>query len=135
MSRAVAGRRRARWESQRGPGITYRPGSRPMNIGWKRRGILRVDYWTRAKTRQQRERSQLEYRSMLHRRIHQLQDAIDHFGLFDRRGKLRALWLSMLKNFIAEARALDALLGLTADREPCGRHRRIRQPQRGREDR
>lgn len=54
----------------------------------------------------------LEYRSRLHRRIGQIDAAIELRGLFDRRGKLRTTWLTMLATLVDKARGLDALLGL-----------------------
>lgn len=63
-----------------------------------------------------RRRSQLEYRARLHRRILQLDAVLDQRGLVDKRGKLRAAWLSQLQSLIAAAVRIDNLLGL--DRRP-----------------
>lgn len=63
-----------------------------------------------------RRRSLLEYRGRIHRRIGQLDAAIELRGLFDKRGKLRAAWLQRLEGLITTAKALDSLLGL--ERKP-----------------
>lgn len=52
------------------------------------------------------------YRARVHRRIEQIDEAIEVRGLFDKRGKLRHAWLSKLESLIATARSLDQLLGL-----------------------
>jgi hypothetical protein len=59
-----------------------------------------------------RRRSLHEYRARLHVHIGQLSDAIERFGLFDRRGRLRATWLQRLEGLVDRARAIDATLGL-----------------------
>lgn len=59
-----------------------------------------------------RRRSLLNYRARVHRRIIQLDAAIETQGLFSRDGKLRIAWLQQLENLISCARALDSLLGL-----------------------
>lgn len=59
-----------------------------------------------------RRRGQLEYRALLHRRVLQVGHALDVHGLFDRRGKLRAAWLSQLANLISASLSIDRLLGL-----------------------
>ena len=59
-----------------------------------------------------RRKSLLEYRARLHRRIVQLDEAIDGHGLLDRRGRLRATWLQRLESMMNTAKALDQLLGL-----------------------
>jgi hypothetical protein len=59
-----------------------------------------------------RRRSLLEYRARLHRRVLQLDEAIDVRGLFDKRGKLRAAWLQRLEGLVNTSKALDTLLGL-----------------------
>jgi hypothetical protein len=59
-----------------------------------------------------RRRGNLEARAMLHRRIHQLDHALDVYGLFARDGKLRERWLSQLASLITAALAIDRLLGL-----------------------
>ena len=59
-----------------------------------------------------RRRSLLAYRARLHRRILQLDTAIETRGLFDRRGKMRLGWLQRLEGLIASAKGLDSLLGL-----------------------
>ena len=53
-----------------------------------------------------------EYRARLHRRIVQLDAAIETRGLFDPRGKLRVAWLGKLESLIAAARGIDNALGL-----------------------
>jgi hypothetical protein len=59
-----------------------------------------------------RRRAELEYRARLHRRIAQLDAAIELRGLFDKRGKLRVAWLQQLTSLISSARGIDAMLGL-----------------------
>ena len=59
-----------------------------------------------------RRLSQHQYRAALHRQILRLNAALDAHGLFDRRGKLRVLWLGKLESLIREARLLDQSLGL-----------------------
>lgn len=59
-----------------------------------------------------RRRSLHAYRAQLHTHIEQLSGAIEHFGLFDRRGRLRAAWLQRLEGLIARAQSIDATLGL-----------------------
>lgn len=63
-----------------------------------------------------RRRALVEYRARLHRRIIQLDNAIEAKSLIDKRGRLRVAWLQMLATLIDKARALDALLGL--ERQP-----------------
>lgn len=60
-----------------------------------------------------RRRSQIEYRARLHRRIVQLDAALEQRGLFDKKGKLRVQWLQRLAGLIDTAKAIDSLLGLT----------------------
>lgn len=59
-----------------------------------------------------RRRSLLEYRARVHRRIVQLDAALEERGLVDRRNKLRTAWLSQLAGLIERARQLDQTLGL-----------------------
>lgn len=59
-----------------------------------------------------RRRSLHVYRSRLHIHITQISDAIETFGLFDKRGRLRAAWLQRLEGLLARATAIDATLGL-----------------------
>jgi hypothetical protein len=59
-----------------------------------------------------RRRQQLENRARVQRRITHLDAALELRGLVDKRGKLRAQWLTMLCSLIDRARALDQLLGL-----------------------
>ena len=59
-----------------------------------------------------RRRALLGYRARLHRRITQLDDALEIHGLVDRRGRLRSAWLQQLQGLMATAKALDTLLGL-----------------------
>ncbi len=54
----------------------------------------------------------LEYRARLHRRIGQLDAALELRGLTDSSGKLRATWLQQLQNLIGTAKGIDSLLGL-----------------------
>lgn len=65
-----------------------------------------------------RRQSLHEYRARVHRRIKQLDSAIEARGLFDNRGKLRVSWLSKLETLIATARAIDNLLGLDRRAKP-----------------
>jgi hypothetical protein len=64
-----------------------------------------------------RRRSELEYRARLHRRILQLDAALDQRGLIDPRGRLRAAWLTKLESLIAAALSIDRLLGLDRRRK------------------
>ena len=59
-----------------------------------------------------RRKSLHVYRSRLHIHISQLSDAIEKFGLFDRRGRLRGAWLSRLESLVGRAVSIDATLGL-----------------------
>jgi hypothetical protein len=59
-----------------------------------------------------RRRALLGYRARLHRRVLQLDAAIELRGLFDKRGKLRAAWLQQLQALVNTAKAIDQLLGL-----------------------
>ena len=59
-----------------------------------------------------RRRSLHAYRARVHRRIAQLDGAIEIRGLFDRRGKLRVAWLQQLQGLIRTAQGIDSLLGL-----------------------
>ena len=59
-----------------------------------------------------RRKAQLEYRARLHRRILQLDSALELRGPIDRRGKLRVAWLSKLESLISAAVRIDSLLGL-----------------------
>ena len=59
-----------------------------------------------------RRRSLHEYRARIHRRILQLDAALELRGLFDKRGKLRVAWLQQLQSLINAARGIDSLLGL-----------------------
>lgn len=59
-----------------------------------------------------RRRSLLNYRARLHRRIAQLDAAIESLGLFSKDGKLRVAWLQRLEGLINTAKGLDSLLGL-----------------------
>ena len=59
-----------------------------------------------------RRRALLEYRGRLHRRIVQLDTALELRGLIDKRGKLRVAWLQQLASLIASAKGIDSLLGL-----------------------
>jgi hypothetical protein len=59
-----------------------------------------------------RRRSLHEYRARVHRRIVQLDAALEIRGLFDKRGKLRVAWLQQLQSLINTAKGVDQLLGL-----------------------
>ncbi len=59
-----------------------------------------------------RRLSQHQYRAALHRQILHVHAALDTHGLFDKRGKLRVVWLSKLESLMREARAFDQSLGL-----------------------
>lgn len=63
-----------------------------------------------------RRLSLVTYRARVHRRVIQLDDALELRGLLDRRGRLRTNWLQQLATLINTAKALDTLLGL--DRKP-----------------
>lgn len=65
-----------------------------------------------------RRRSQHEYRARLHRRILQIDSALDALGIFDKRGKLRVAWLGKLEGLIGMALRLDASLGLARRARP-----------------
>jgi len=52
-----------------------------------------------------------EYRSRLHRRIVQIDNAIETHGAFDKRGRLRG-WFTMLAALIDKAKSIDVALGL-----------------------
>ncbi len=60
-----------------------------------------------------RRLSQHEYRAALHLQILRLNAALELHGLFDRRGRLRVVWLTRLESLMREARAFDQSLGLT----------------------
>jgi hypothetical protein len=59
-----------------------------------------------------RRRGLLEYRARIHRRVLQLDTALELKGLFDRRGKLRTAWLQQLQGLVNTAKGIDSLLGL-----------------------
>jgi len=59
-----------------------------------------------------RRKSLHQYRARLHRRVLQLDAAIEVRGLFDKRGKLRVQWLAQLQALINTAKGIDSLLGL-----------------------
>ena len=59
-----------------------------------------------------RRRSLLEYRARIHRRVLQLDAALEDHGLLDRRHRLRATWLQRLESLISTAKGLDQTLGL-----------------------
>lgn len=59
-----------------------------------------------------RRRSLHAYRSRLHLHIAQVSGALERFGLFDGRGRLRATWLSKFESLVGTAIRLDTLLGL-----------------------
>jgi hypothetical protein len=65
-----------------------------------------------------RRLADLEYRARLHRRIRQLDEALELYGFFDKRGTLRVAWLTQLRGLIDSARALDGLLGLERKSKP-----------------
>jgi hypothetical protein len=54
----------------------------------------------------------LNYRARIHRRIIQLDAALELRGLIDKRGRLRQGWLQQLQGLVSTARTLDAQLGL-----------------------
>ena len=67
-----------------------------------------------------RRRILLQYRARLHRRILQLDDALERHGLLDSRRRLRARWLQRLESLINTAKGLDQVLGLdTRTAEPA----------------
>jgi hypothetical protein len=66
-----------------------------------------------------RRRSLHEYRARIHRRVLQLDAAIEIRGLFDRRGKLRVAWLQQLQGLITTAKGIDTLLGLERRQKPA----------------
>ena len=59
-----------------------------------------------------RRRALLDYRARLHVQIVALSDALEKFGMFDRRGRLRSGWLQRLEALIGRGQAIDATLGL-----------------------
>jgi hypothetical protein len=59
-----------------------------------------------------RRRAHHGYRGRIHRRILQVDEAIQMYGLFDRRGKLRVGWLTTLQALVSTAIKIDVLLGL-----------------------
>lgn len=65
-----------------------------------------------------RRRSLHTYRARVHRRIAQLDGAIELRGLFDKRGKLRVAWLQQLQGLIRTAQGIDSLLGLERRQKP-----------------
>lgn len=65
-----------------------------------------------------RRRALLDYRARLHTHLTQLSDAIEQHGLFDRRGRLRAIWLQRLEGLVDRARAIDQTLGLSRRSRP-----------------
>ena len=65
-----------------------------------------------------RRLSQHQYRAGLHRQILRLNAALELHGLFDKRGRLRVLWLSKLESLMREARTFDASLGLARRPKP-----------------
>jgi len=68
-----------------------------------------------------RRRSLLEYRSRIHRRILQVDGALELHGLTDRRGRLRTAWLQRLEALIRTAQGIDSLLGLERRQRSVGR--------------
>ena len=54
----------------------------------------------------------IEYRARLHRRIVQLDAALERRGLTDNSGKLRVTWLQQLQSLMNTAKGIDSLLGL-----------------------
>jgi hypothetical protein len=60
------------------------------------------------------------YRARVHRRIVQLDSAIEVRGLFDKRGKLRVAWLQQLQALINTAKGIDSLLSLDRRSKPVG---------------
>jgi hypothetical protein len=65
-----------------------------------------------------RRRALHVYRSRLHIHIEQLSSAIERFGLFDKRGRLRAQWLQRLESLMARAAQIDSTLGLERRTKP-----------------
>jgi hypothetical protein len=58
-----------------------------------------------------RRASRHRYRARVHVQIEALSEALEQFGLFDKRGKLRVGWLQRLESMIGVAARLDASLG------------------------
>lgn len=84
----------------------------------------------------ERRRSLHRYRASLHVQIEALAASLEKHGQFDRRGKLRAGWLSKYESLIAAAVRIDAVLGL--DRKPkdvLGIHAQIAEAERQRQER
>ena len=54
----------------------------------------------------------LNYRARLHRRILQIDGALEGHGILDRSGAMRTGWIQRLESLIAAAKGLDTLLGL-----------------------
>ena len=59
-----------------------------------------------------RRKSLLEYRARVHRRIIQLDEAIEARGAFDRQGRVRESWLQLFPSLIDRAQKLDQFLGV-----------------------
>ena len=59
-----------------------------------------------------RRLAQHECRAVLQLQILRLNAALETHGLFDRRGRLRVVWLARLESLMREARAFDQSLGL-----------------------
>lgn len=65
-----------------------------------------------------RKASLHHYRARLHSHISALSDALETFGLFDKRGRLRVAWLQRLEGLMTTAHRLDATLGLERRARP-----------------
>lgn len=65
-----------------------------------------------------RHKALLSYRARLHRRILQLDAALEARGILDRRQKLRTTWLSTLSALIERCRQIDLVLGLERRQKP-----------------
>ena len=64
-----------------------------------------------------RRRSELRYRTFIHRNILGVAAALEHKGIFDKHGKLRLQWLGKIESLINTAVRLDGLLGLDRRRK------------------
>lgn len=83
----------------------------------------------------ERRRSLHDYRASLHVQVRALAAALERHGQFDRRGRLRATWISKLESLIAAATRIDAALGLERREKPVGPdlHARLAEAERERQ--
>lgn len=65
-----------------------------------------------------RRRSLMAYRARVHRRLLQLDEALELRGILGPDGKLRVAWLQRLEGLVATAASIDRLLGLERRQKP-----------------